>query len=137
MKKITAFLLSALFLLQLAACGGPTETTVQDEVTEPVTNAPETSTPETSAPETSALNHIEMGTITKNTIKARTSNTIPTTNPATFNANNEYILSSYFFNLYNPAVYTDDFNFFSIFYQETFALRIVNFSVDFDFARRA
>lgn len=42
MKKTVAFLLSVLFLLQLAACGGPTETTAQDDVTD----APETTAPQ-------------------------------------------------------------------------------------------
>lgn len=53
MRKFLAFALSILFLLQLAACGDPTETTGQDEITDPVeTDTPITDAPTTNAPET-------------------------------------------------------------------------------------
>lgn len=60
MKKFIALLLSMLTLLSCAACGGPAETTVGGNETDPsvadptVTDAPETDAPETDAPTTSA-----------------------------------------------------------------------------------
>lgn len=55
MKKLLALVLALITLVSCVACGGPTETTVGDDITEaPETNAPETNAPETDAPETAA-----------------------------------------------------------------------------------
>ena len=54
MKKILALMIAVLMLATLVACGGPVETTGNEETDAPETDAPETDAPETDAPETDA-----------------------------------------------------------------------------------
>ena len=55
MKRFIALMLAALTIISCAACGGPADTTVGDDITDPVvTDVPETNAPEGDAPVTDA-----------------------------------------------------------------------------------